>query len=481
MKRSGLFILVALIISGCFAQEYEIKLKIHGVSDTVVYLGHHFGEKKLVIDTTTINSDGYAVFSGNKKLNKGIYLIVMPSRNMTYFEILVGDQQKFSVETDTSNFVKTMKIKGSKENTVFNQYQMVMAEIQNGRMNLDKQYQAAKDNPEEQKRIADQMNEQYSERKKIIENFISQNQGSFFSKILLSMKEPEVPEAPVDENGKVTEPDFRYKYYKAHFWDYIDWSESGLLRTPVFEPKLDYYFDKMVVPAPDSLIPEAEKIIQLAYDSGDSLMFQYVASHLLYKFETSDIMGYDAIFVDIAEKWYLNGKAFWADSALMSKLVPKVKNLSRTLIGDPAIELKRMQTIDERYMSLSQVDADYTVLVFYEPDCGHCKKEIPVLMQQYRDSLKAMNVKVFAVYTQYDRPEWEEFVKDKDLNEEGWINVWDGPVPHSGFKEAYNVIMTPSVFILDRNKKIIGKRIGMESIKSLIDFENSIKDKESGK
>ncbi len=478
MKKVGLMILAALIGFHCSAQKYEIKVKINGISDTVVYLGHHFGEKKYVIDTAVIDSKGNAVFRGDKELNKGIYLLVMPSKGMTYFEFLIGNQQKFSIETDTANFVENMKIKGDKENLIFNQYQKRMSEIQNERMELNRQYEAAKDNPEEQKRINDLMNEQNKERAKYMNDLIEQNSGTFFSKILLSMKEVDIPDAPKDENGNVTEPDFQYKYFKAHYWDYFDWSESGLLRTPIFEGKLNYYFDKMVVPTPDSMMPEARKIITKSYDGGDSLMFQFTASHLLHYFESSKIMGYDAVFVDIAEQWYLSGKAYWADTAFMSKLIDRVNKITPTKLGNIATDLKRMQTIDEKYISLHQVDADYTVLVFFEPSCGHCKKEVPVLMQQFRDSLQSMNVKVFAIYTQYDRPEWEEFVKDKDLNAEGWINVWDGPYPHTGFRDFYDIYSTPVVYVLDRDKKIIGKRIGMENIKSLIDFENKRKERE---
>jgi len=98
MKKVGLLLMIAFISLSISAQNYEIKVKINGISDTVVYLGHHFGEKKYVIDTTRIDSKGYAVFSGNENLNRGIYIIVMPSKNMTYFEILIADQKKFSIE-----------------------------------------------------------------------------------------------------------------------------------------------------------------------------------------------------------------------------------------------------------------------------------------------------------------------------------------------------------------------------------------------
>jgi hypothetical protein len=87
------------------------------------------------------------------------------------------------------------------------------------------------------------------------------------------MKEVEIPESPKDSASNEIDPHFGYKFYKAHYWDYIDWSESGLLRTPIFEGKLNYYFDKMIVPSPDSMMPEARNIIRSAYDAGIHLCF----------------------------------------------------------------------------------------------------------------------------------------------------------------------------------------------------------------
>lgn len=473
MKKIGLMVLIAFTSLILNAQKYEIKVKIAGISDTVIYLGHHFGEKKYVIDTTRIDSKGMATFSGDKDLNRGIYLIVMPSKGMTYFEILIGDQKKFSIETDTTDFVKNMKVKGCKENVVFNQYQQRMSDIQAKRMELNRLYEGAKESPDEQKKIADQMDVLNKERITYMDKLIAENPNTFFSHILLAMKEVDIPDSPLDADGKEIDPQFKYKYYKEHYFDYVDWAENGLLRTPIFEGKLTYYFEKMVVPTADSMIPEAKAIIKKSFDGGDSLMFQFTASHLLHYFEASNVMGYDAVFVDIAEQWYLSGKATWADSTFISKLNERVEKITPTKLGNIATDLKKMQTIDEQYISLHQVVADYTVMVFFEPNCGHCKKELPILIQTYRDSLQSLNVKVFAIYTQYDRAEWETFVNEKDLHADGWYNVWDGPYPHTQFRDFYDIYSTPVIYVLDKNKKIIGKRIGVDNIKSLIEFDKN--------
>ncbi|MDD4150665.1 MAG: thioredoxin-like domain-containing protein [Bacteroidales bacterium] len=470
MKRFLFTLLIAIFTIGVFAQNYEIKVKINGISDTVIYLGHHFGEKKYVVDTTVIDSKGNAIFRGEKKLNKGIYLIVMPSKNMNYFEFLIADKTSFSIETDTAGFVEHMKIKGSKENLVFNEYQNKMSDIQEKRMKLNKEYEKAKGNEVEAKIVADKIQALNEERIAYMDKIANTNPNAFFSKILLAMKDIEIPEPPRNEAGVITDSSFQYKYFKSHYFDYVDFAESGLLRTPIFEGKLNYYFDKMVVPLVDSLLPEANNIITKAYEGGDSLMFQFTVSHLLHYFESSKIMGYDAVFVDIAEKWYLSGLATWADSTFLTKLAERVEKVTPTKLGAIAYNLERMQGTDDKYYNLHDIKGDYIALVFYEPHCGHCKTEVPKLMKYYRDSLKELNVKIFAVYTQYDKDEWEEFIDAKNLTEDGWYNVWDGPYPHSKFRDFYDIYSTPVIYVLDKDKKIIGKRIGVENIKSLIEF-----------
>lgn len=471
MKKNILWIIFSVCFSSLFSQ-YEIKVKINGVSDTVVYLGHHFGEKKYVVDTANIDSKGYAVFKDNEKLlYRGIYLVIMPSQNMTYFEIIVGDNKKFSIETDTANYVKNMKVKGDKENVIFNNYQKAMIDWQEKMEDLNKKYESNKDNPEEAEKIKQQMTQLNKERISMMNDIIKNNPGTFFAKVLKSLIDIDIPEPPKDEKGNVTDPQFQYRFYKKHYWDNIDFSEHGLLRTPIYEAKLNYFFDKMVIPIPDSVIPDVKNVITKAYDAGDTLMYRFTVSHLLHYFETSKVMGYDAVFVSIAEDWYLNGKAYWTDSAFLAKLTERVEKITPNKLGSIAPNLIRMQGYDDRYYSLHDIKADYTVLVFFEPSCGHCKKEIPKLMQEFRDTLKEIGVKVFAVYTQYDRKEWDNFIQEKNLIEDGWINVWDGPYPHSKFRDFYDIYSTPVIFILDKNKKIIGKRIGVENIKDLIEFE----------
>ena len=468
MKKFYLLILISSICYLSNAQNYEINVKINGIKDTVIYLGHHFGEKKLAVDTAKIDSKGNAVFKKNKELGRGIYMIFVPTpRGMNYFELLITEKYpKFSIETDTTDYIKSMKIKNNNDNLVFNEYQKRTFEIQKQLNKLSEDYQKNIDNKEETENIQKEWSKLLEERKDYVNSLITKYPDSFFTKILKALfNEPEIPEPIKDDQ------ELRFYYFKGHFFDNVDFSENGLLRTPIFEGKINEYLKRCVLPDVDSLIKETKYIITKAYNAGDSLVYQYTLSYLLSMYDTSKIMGYDAVLCAIAEDWYLAGKAPWADTAYLAKVRERVEDIEKILIGKVAPDLVRMQSIDDKYYTLSQMPQDYIVLAFWEPSCGHCKKEIPKLMQEYRDSLKAMNIKVLAVYTQYDKKEWEKFVEEKNLKDDGWINLWDGPYPHSNFRENYNIKSTPQIFVLDKNKTIIGKRISIEDIKGLVKFD----------
>lgn len=67
--------------------------------------------------------------------------------------------------------------------------------------------------------------------------------------------------------------------------------------------------------------------------------------------------------------------------------------------------------------------------------------------------------------TTADKPAWSKYIEENNLT---WINGWD-PDRASHFDYYYNVQSTPMVYILDRNKKIIAKKISVDDIGSFID------------
>jgi len=125
MKR--LLIPLLLVTTSIFSQKgYEIKVKIAGLRDTTLILGHHFGSNLYPDDTIRINAQGVGVFKGNKPLPEGMYLIFLP--NKTYFDFLVTENQHFGIENDTTDLFRKIKFYNSKENEIFYNYQFYLSD-----------------------------------------------------------------------------------------------------------------------------------------------------------------------------------------------------------------------------------------------------------------------------------------------------------------------------------------------------------------
>jgi thiol-disulfide isomerase/thioredoxin len=116
------------------------------------------------------------------------------------------------------------------------------------------------------------------------------------------------------------------------------------------------------------------------------------------------------------------------------------------------------------FVSLYDIEKDFTILYFWEPDCGFCKESTPKLIDFY-EKAKNENIEIFAVCTTSDKAKWSDYIEENKLT---WINGWD-PERRSHFDSYYNVQSTPMVYILDKNKKIIAKKLAVEEIGSFID------------
>ena len=184
-------------------------------------------------------------------------------------------------------------------------------------------------------------------------------------------------------------------------------------------------------------------------------------------------MGMDKVLVFFGDNYYLKeGKTPWVDSAWVEKLRERVEELRYNQVGNQAIEL-HLYTYDDKPVTISGINAEYTVLFFFEPSCGHCKKATPK-MKALADKFWERGVEVMGIYTQTDRDEWGKFIESQGL--ENWVNAWD-PYNQSGFRLFYDIRSTPSIYLLDRGKKIIAKRIDVETLEKVLEDEYARKDK----
>ncbi len=454
---------------------YKIQLKFTDVKDSFVYLAHYYGKPLPTIyktDSTRIDKNGVAVMQGKEKILGGIYIILLSDKK-TYFDFLLDNGADMSITVAVKDLPLGLKFTGSPENVRFVDYGKFLNGYGEKQQNLSIKMSAAK-TATDSAAISKEMFIAGKELTDFRNAYVAKYPGTILANIFNALQLPIVPDGPhLLPDGK-TDSTFAYRYYKQHYWDSFDFRDDRLVNAPILDTKLDEYINRLTYQHEDSVIKECDFLLKSAKNSPE--LFKYILWWLSYTSESSKIMGMDAVFVHLIEDYYMKGQAVWLTPDELQKYYTSARKIAPNVLGNLAPDIK-MPDVNGKLQSLQGIPAKYTLLVFWSPDCGHCKQELPKIDSMYRAVWKNKGMKIYAVSTYDEEKLWKDFVTDKKIQD--WIHVWD-PEHKTRFREDYNVYMTPTLYLLDEKKIIRGKRLDYINIASLIDVLEK-KDKSSTK
>ncbi len=463
LRKFVLLCFIAILGSGSAVHAtgsgYDIKVQIEGVKDSMCYLANYFGDKQYLQDSIKADANGNIRFKGDTAWPGGIYLVVMPEKK--YFEIILDKDQEFELITKFNDPVSAMQIKGSEDNDDFYAYLRFVTAKGQQIQPLRAQHSASSDEAEKN-RLAAEMTRIDQEVKDYRKEYIGQKPNTLLAQLLKVTIDIDIPEPPTNPDGSV-DSTFAYRYYKDHYFDNINLKDDRMVRTPVFHPKIEQYMTKLTPQVPDSIIATADRLI--AKLDPESENFRYVIWWITNHYETSKYMGMDAVFVHMAKKYYTLETAYWVDETQLFKIQQRAKVLEPILLGKQVRNLTLADSAN-KYQSLYNVNADYTVLYFWDPDCGHCKKVTPVLKTLY-EKVQKDGLQIYAVCTEVEIDKWKDYIKENELE---WINVAD-PELKNNFRYEFDITSTPQIFLLDKDKKILAKRIEVETLKQILEKE----------
>ena len=482
MKKCIIFLLLVSLIQSVSSQ-YKIEFTIKPLKDEKIILAHYFNKSFFVQDSGLVNSKGSVILSGNKSLPQGLYIVYLnPSLR---FDLIIGDEQHFSIITDTTDFVNHTVVTGSKENEIFFEYQRFLADKRKLSNQLIERFSHPADKVDSlsARTEFELVNEEV---KDFVENLIHSHNDLFVSKFLLAMKEIVAPDPPRDEAGTVSDSLFQVKYIKKHYWDNFDLSDVRMLRTPFYEDKLTNYLNNWIYPHPDSIFKEVDFLIESSRT--DTLLFRYMLSTLFNHYARSKFVGMDAIYLYIGEKYFIP-EAWWADKKFIASLEERIHKHSPLLIGKTAPDIQLVRVDDDHFkfaeldtsikndpyvgtlFNLHSIKAKYTVLYFWEPECGHCKKVIPDLYDVFlRNKERGLQVLSVNMLGYPKKALWVDFINQHHMY--GWINAWNPYNMEPSYREVYNVESSNILYLLDENKKIILKFVGPQQVEDFINRIN---------
>ena len=436
-------------------QNYSIKFKINGLKDTTCLLAYYYSNGTYIKDTLKVDGSGRCSYKAPSFLPKGLYTLVITDKN--YFDFIINNDYKFTLETNVADPVSNMVIKNSPENELFYQYLSISREKFSEIQALQNRIKQAGDQKDSSTLYTKKIDEKNKELIAYKLGITKKYPATFTTVMINIMKEPEIPEVPVLSNGR-KDSTFAYRYFKSHFWDDCDFTDDRLLRTPVFHNKLKKYYDNVLIQIPDSIIRESDAIVEKTRSNPE--MFKYLVWFTTYHYENSEIMGFDKIFVHVVDTYYITGQTTWITKEINEKIIKKANKIRPVLIGEKAPNMIMLDT-NNKLVSMHNINANYLLILFWDPDCGHCEKEIPVIKEFYDQNKAKYGLEILAVCSDTSLVKWKNSIRKKKMN---WVNV-NGPRTLTGdFHDQYDIVSTPVIYILDDQKKIIAKHLAAEKI-----------------
>jgi len=469
-------ILSLLLTTMAFAQNgYEIKVTLKPFKNQFIYLGHYSGKQYPIVDSAKLNDKSEAVFKGTKKLGGGIYLVVFPAKN-NYFEVLIDKQQHFSVIADTATLRKKKQFINSPDNILFESYQAYMGQM--GRViDSSKKGLAASATTKDSTHWNDQL-------KKIDSTIVAYRKGiitkypeNILSALLHLMEEPVVPPASKQPGGKYDSA-FAYRYFKSHYWDGVNFWDERIARTPasLFDERLDKYYNTLVYPDPDSVNKELDWM--LGYASINEEMTRFLLVKFVNRYLVMKYMWEDAVFTHLYEKYFSQKEYPWLTEQGKKTITDRYYSLVSNIMGKPAENISLPDSTG-KMISLYTDTAKFTIVCFWDPTCSHCQEALPVLDSMYQAKWKAAGVRMYAVAkeTSGTKKDWLSFINNHHLT--GWTNVYyskeeekkrvDANIP--GYSQLYDVQTLPTVYLLDKDKRIVAKKLTWQQADDILQLK----------
>ena len=442
------------------AQVVDVKIKVDNYNNDTLIIGNYFADRQLVKDTLIrTEGDKQFVLQADTLFDQGVYIaITIPDHQYIQF-IIPADDQKFKLEMNYDD-LSDLKVKDSDENELFYKYLGYLKKRRPENIRLQKELKVLKTENKDVRKVQAQLDALDQEILEYQQKIVQENPNTITAMLISANFQIDIPEFNEGTEEEVKAK--RFRYYRNHYFDHINFEHPAIIRTPYLNDRITYYMDKLNAPVPDSTIIAIDYVLKKFENNPEALKFY--TSFLLNQYASMKMVGQDAIYVHMVDKYYSQGKAPWVKEDVLAKIIDNANKLRPLLIGNTVPDITTYQQ-DGTPIKIRDIESEYTVLVFWAPNCGHCKKAMPDVVN-FNDKYLSKGVKTVSICTKGGEKFkgcWD-FLEGKDMLR--MLNTGD---EYIRFPRKMFVRKTPKIIVLDKDKEIIIKDIPAEKLDEIVD------------
>lgn len=261
---------------------------------------------------------------------------------------------------------------------------------------------------------------------------------------------PDIPSFIADQGAKMS-------YLGSHFWDNYDFSNNEFIRTEEGHRVFSYYISLLLkLPEHESGEDIGSLMEKARTDSTTCMELFSGAEQLLY--DPNSPLRNETLYMRVLEKMLL-----WQKLDDIHKSRPQFQYLlaCRNRPGKTATNFT--YTLESgKEGKLKNICSEYVLLYFNNPGCGDCKR-VKKLMENslvINHLIEGGKLKVLSIYPDENLEAWK---KAKGTMPKSWIISYDrGAVIKK--KNLYDLRAMPTLYLLDKQKKVIEKDAPFERI-----------------
>jgi thiol-disulfide isomerase/thioredoxin len=242
--------------------------------------------------------------------------------------------------------------------------------------------------------------------------------------------------------------DYYYTFYRDHFFDNYQLSSPYLLQMPFYVQTLNTYFTRLLKPERAEVTSQIARLMEKL--EVNKPLYRYTARELYDLYKNVPYPELEGLYLEVGEKYIAERPEMWDDASYVEKVAQAIRVAGMNPVGEKATDLK-LSDWTGNALSLYDVQAAYTVLYFYNPECGACASITPGVHKTYQE-YKNKGIQVYAVYVDRNKDVWMKYITENNYLD--WLNVWDTDETADIYGK-YDLHAIPMIYLLDKDKVII--------------------------
>ncbi len=451
LSLSILLILLFLICTNCaFGAQTNLTIKgnitnIPHTSSNLIHLYSYYGSELSEIDSASVNKQGDFKLEIKDTLQQGLYKIGLDQTNAA--NIVLSGENEMVIKADYGQLkADRITVTNSRENEAYsvllNEWKRLAnrmngLSIEGSQVSVVDPFYVRKSND-----IENKMRLVIEEHNVNLLYIKESYPDTFISEVLINLSFlTQLTDHPDLKDSYDNERAFMHDY----FFEFIDFDDERIIYTPFLQRKYVAYLDKYTHHTPEGFKDSVD--LMLGKAEANSAVREFTLEYLIDTFNNKGLSKLADYVVDN----YIDG----CSKPLTERTVEKIADIKRLRVGQIAPDIVSKDT-DGKTIALSAlIGKDVLMVYFWASWCEGCEAENPNIVRLY-NKFKERGLDIYAVALDKNKTEW---LKAVEKHKFAWTNVSDLREWESEAVKAYNVNKTPTIYLLNKEGRIMAKNL----------------------